>query len=209
MAEIGLNPWAEYANQPGHNWYGAGVRVREIMQDVGYDRRDTWAVNEWASPMQAMGVDVIKGAPNARRNLLDFIRSLYEGDGTPMPSLVFAADPLQEATDLWQYKADLPGSFYEGLRVLGRAEPLRPLLGAEAYADVRPRGVAGTTLAERTAYLNDYFLHGLRVATVGGAETGAARAFFENAYTPIGNAVTGIPRLGASASAPRTSTCSR
>ena len=101
MAEIRLNQWRTYANQPGNSWYGAGVRVREIMQEAGYDpARDTWAVNEVGEPtMQAMGVDVIKGAPNARRNLLDFIRGLYEGDGTPMPGLVFAADPIQEATN--------------------------------------------------------------------------------------------------------------
>ena len=78
MAEIRLNPWRDYANQPGNSWYGAGVRVREIMQEVGYEpARDTWAVNEVGEPTtQAMGVDVIKGAPNARRNLLDFVRGL-------------------------------------------------------------------------------------------------------------------------------------
>jgi hypothetical protein len=198
MAEIRLNPWAEYANQPGHSWYGAGVRVREIMQEVGYDpARDTWAVNEVGEPtMQAMGVDVIKGAPNARRNLLDFIRGLYEGDGTPMPGLVFAADPIQEATDLWQYKADLR-SFYEDSEFWDELGLYVRFWAQEAYADVRAWGVAGTTLAERTAYLNDYFLHGLRVTTVGGAETEAARAFFENAYTPIGNAVYRNPPPGA------------
>ena len=130
MAEIRLNPWRDYANQPGNSWYGAGVRVREIMQEVGYDpARDTWAVNEVGEPTrQAMGVDVLKGADNARRNLLDFIRGLYEGDGTPMRGLVFAANPIQQATDLWQYKADLR-SFVRGLCVLGRAGPVRPLLG--------------------------------------------------------------------------------
>ena len=160
------------------------------MQEAGYDpARDTWAVNEVGEPtMQAMGVDVIKGAPNARRNLLDFIRGLYEGDGTPMPGLVFAADPIQEATDLWQYKADLR-SFYGDSEFWDELSLYVRFWAQEAYADVRAWGVAGTTLAERTAYLNDYFLHGLRVATVGGAETEAARAFFEDAYTPIGNAV--------------------
>ena len=143
-----------------------------------------------------MGVDVIKGAPNARRNLLDFVRGLYEGDGTPMPGLVFAANPIQEATDLWQYKADLR-SFYGDSEFWNELSPYVRFWAQEAYADVRAWGVAGTTLAERTAYLNDYSLHGLRVATVGGAETEAARAFFENAYTPIGNAVYRNPPPGA------------
>ena len=198
MAEIRLNPWRMYANQPGNSWYGAGVRVREIMEEVGYDPgRDTWAVNEVGEPTtQAMGVDVIKGTEHARRDLLDFVRGLYEGDGTPMPGLVFAANPIQEATDLWQYKADLrswyaDSAFWDELSLYVR------FWAQEAYADVRAWGVAGTTLAERTAFLNDYSLHALRVATLGGAATEAARAFFENAYTPIGNAVyRNLPPLG-------------
>jgi hypothetical protein len=197
MAEVRLNPWALYANEPGNTWYGAGVRFRELMDDVGYDpARDTWAVNEVGEPTaQTMGVDVIKGSPNARRNLLDFVRGLYEGDGTPMPGLVFAANPIQQATDLWQYKADLR-SFYGDSEFWNELSPYVRFWAQEAYADVRAWGVAGTTLAERTARLNDYSLHGLRLATLGGAETEAARAFFEDTYTPIGNTVYRNPPPG-------------
>jgi hypothetical protein len=58
----------------------------------------------------------------------------------------------------------------------------------ETYADARAWGVAGSPLAERTAYLNDYFLHGLRVAADGDDATAAARAFFAAAFVPIANA---------------------
>jgi len=58
----------------------------------------------------------------------------------------------------------------------------------ETYADARTWGVDGSTLTQRSAYLNDYFLHGVRLAAAGDGRTEAARAFFAAAYTPIANA---------------------
>ena len=41
----------------------------------------------------------------------------------------------------------------------------------EAYADAHAWGVAGWSLEERSAYLNDYFLHGSRLVAAGDEST--------------------------------------
>jgi hypothetical protein len=66
----------------------------------------------------------------------------------------------------------------------------------ETYADARTWGVDGSTLTQRSAYLNDYFLHGVRLAAAGDGRTEAARAFFAAAYTPIANASYRWPNPG-------------
>jgi hypothetical protein len=188
MAEIRLNPWATYASANG--WYAAGIEVRRLMALAGYDpaRGDTWALNEVGAPTtQLMGADVLSNVGSARQNVRDFIRGLYTGDGTAMPGLVFAADPIHVSTDLVQYRQELESWYADSAFWEDIGQYVR-FWAQEGYADVRAWGVPGSTLAERTAYLNDYYLHGLRVAARGGAATEAARVFFEKAYTPVGNA---------------------
>ena len=192
MAEIRLTPWANYVSThpTANSWYDAGVHVRGLMLSAGYDpaKGDTWALNELGYPAShAMGNDVFWNVPNARQNVLDFIRGLYTGDGTPMPGLVFAADPIQVATNLSDYKQGLESWYADSAFWEDIGQYVR-FWAQEGYADARAWGVPGSALAERTAYLNDYFLHGLRVAARGGAATEAARVFFEKAYTPVGNA---------------------
>ena len=48
------------------------------MAEAGFDvdDGDTWAVNEFPSSVRS-------GAGTARANVRDFVRGLYEGDGTP------------------------------------------------------------------------------------------------------------------------------
>jgi hypothetical protein len=194
VAEIRLTPWATYVtNHPtADSWYDAGRFVRQLMQEAGYDAGlgDTWAINEVGepSPSQPMGVDVFRGAPGARDNLVDFIHGLYDGDGTSMPGLVFAADPMQVTANLSDYRQRLE-SFSADSGFWVEMNRYVRFWAQETYADVRAWGVAGSTLAARAAYLDDYFMHGERVAGRGGAGTAAARAFFEHAYTPIGSAV--------------------
>jgi hypothetical protein len=188
LAEIRLNLWAGYAKANG--WYAAGVEVRRQMRAAGYDvsRGDSWAINEVGAPSGTqMGVDVLKNTGTARQDLREFVRGLSMGDdGVASRGLVFAADPLQVATDLTQYKQDLRSWYFDSAFWQDMARSVR-FWAQETYADARTWGVAGSTLAERAAYLNDYFLHGSRLAAAGDGRTDAARTFFATAYTPVGN----------------------
>ena len=189
MPEVRFENWAGYAGT--HGWYAAGVEFRRQMRTVGYDVSlgDTWAINEIGAPSnKGMGVAVFRDTGTARRDFLDFVRGLYTGDdGIPSPGLVFVADPLQVTSDLAHYEQELAAwyadaAFWEELGQYVR------FWAQETYADATAWGVPGSTLADRSAYLNDYFLHGIRLAQRNDGSTAAARAFLARAYTPIGNA---------------------
>jgi hypothetical protein len=189
VAEVDLKLWKTYAAANG--WYATGVEYRREMTLAGYDvaRGDTWAVNEVGEPSgTSMGVDVIKNAGTARQDFRQLVAGLHAGaDGTPDPGAVFAADPLQVTTDLSQYKADLL-SWYSDAPFWDDMHRAVRFWGQETYADADAWGVPGSSLSDRAAYLNDYFLHGSRLASAAGDATASARAFFADAYTPIGNA---------------------
>jgi hypothetical protein len=194
MAEIRLNPWASYASAHGGTpeaWYATGVEVRKEMRDAGYDAAlgDAWAINEVGAPSNTtMGIDVLKNNGSARDDLRAFVRGLYTGDdGLAERGLVFGADPLQVTSDLTEYAQDL-ANWYADSTFWTDLTPYVHFWAQETYADASAWGVAGSTLAERSAYLNDYFLHALRAAQRGDGSTAAARAFFATTYTPVGNA---------------------
>ena len=207
MSEIRLKYWATYAENYASThggdtrvaWYATGVEARKEMRDAGYDAAlgDSWAINEVGAPsMTTMGVDVLKNNLPARDNFLAFVRGLYTGDdGLSERGLVFAADPLQVTSDLTEYTQDL-ASWYADSSFWIDLAPYVHFWAQETYADASAWGVAGSTLAERSAYLNDYFLHALRAAQRGDGSTAAARAFFANTYTPVGNASFRYPPPG-------------
>jgi hypothetical protein len=58
----------------------------------------------------------------------------------------------------------------------------------EAYADARAWGTPSASIEQWSAYLVDYYRHGIRLAAQGRAATAAAQAFFAGSYTPVGNA---------------------
>jgi hypothetical protein len=101
-----------------------------------------------------------------------------------LPGLVFAANPPQLAPDVADYAQKLAG-WYEDAPFWDDMHQYVSMWAQETYADARAWGVSGAALAERTAYLNDYLLHGLRVAEEGNDETGAARSFLDDAYVPV------------------------
>ena len=188
LTEVRLPVWASYAAT--HGWYAAGVEVRRLMAAAGYNTAlgDSWAINEVGAPTTAqMGIDVLRNTGTARQDLRDFVRGLHTGPGAPSAGLVFAAEPLQITTDLSQYKQELlswygDAPFWEDMSRYVR------FWAQETYADARSWGVEGSTLAERSAYLSDYFEHGSRLAAAGSTATATAAAFFDRAYVPLANA---------------------
>jgi hypothetical protein len=188
LTEVRLPVWASYAAT--HGWYEAGVEVRRLMAAAGYNTAlgDSWAINEVGAPTTAqMGIDVLRNTGTARQDLRDFVRGLHTGSGAPNAGLVFAADPLQVTTDLSQYKAELL-SWYGDTPFWEDMSHYVRFWAQETYADARSWGVEGSSVAERTAYLNDYFEHGSRLASAGGAATATAAAFIDQAYVPLANA---------------------
>jgi hypothetical protein len=193
MAEIRLVPWATYAGLNG--WYAAGLEVRRLMRVAGYEAGDLWAVNEVGAPSNTgMGVNVLRNVGRARADFGEFVRGLYTGDdGVVSRGLVFAADPLQVTPDVSQYKQELESWYSDAPFWADMAAHVR-FWAQETYADASTWGVAGSTLPERSAYLNDYFLHGARLAQRSDGPTAAARAFLATAYTPVANASFRAPR---------------
>jgi hypothetical protein len=189
LAELQPKQWIPYAAANG--WYATGVMLHDAMLAVGYkpERGDTWIVNEVGSPSDSsVNTDVFNGVSGAREGFRDFIRGLYTGSsGPPLPGLVFAANAPQLAPDAPVYAQKL-ASWYTDTPFWEDMQRYVSLWAQETYADARSWGVAASPLAVRTAYLNDYFLHGLRVAADGDDATAAARAFFAGAYVPIANA---------------------
>ena len=189
MAEIRLNVWSTYAAANG--WYAAGVEARRQMRAAGYDasRGDTWAINELGAPSTAlMGIDVLRNGGSARADLREFVRGLHDGDdGVASSGLVFVADPAQAATGLAQYEQELESWYADSGFWTDMARYVR-FWAQETYADASRWGVAGAALAERRAYLDDYLLHGIRLAQREDGPAAAARAFLAEAYTPVGNA---------------------
>jgi len=189
LAELRPKQWTAFAAANG--WYATGVKLHDDMLTAGYDPAlgDTWAVNEVGTPSDStVNTDVFNGVDGARANFRDFVRGLYTGSSGPaLPGLVFAADPAQLAPDVAGYAQKL-ASWYADAPFWEDMQRYVAIWAQETYADARAWGVAGSPLAERTAYLNDYFLHGLRAAEEGDDLTAAARAFLDAAYLPLANA---------------------
>jgi hypothetical protein len=195
MPEFRPDEWAKWLADPanaGKTWFDAGVEFRRRMVTAGFDvaKGDTWVVNDVGWPTRsATGLAVFNGTGTARADLLDLVRGLYTGDPgmPPAPGAVFGAGPVQETTDLDQYRQGLDAwygdsAFWQGLSGYVR------FWAQDTWADARAWGVPGSTLAQRSAYLDDYFTHPSRVALAGGESTEAAAAFLAGAYTPLGNA---------------------
>ena len=193
LAELRPWRWADYAAVNG--WYAAGVKLHDDMITAGYDPAtgDTWAINEVGSPSAAPSTfptDVFNNVDGARQNFRDFVHGLYDGSGGPgdptMKGVVFAANPPQLAPNVADYAHKL-AAWYADAPFWEDMHRYVSSWAQETYADVRAWGVADKPLAQRTAYLNDYFLHGLRVAEQGNDATAAARSFLDEAYVPLAN----------------------
>lgn len=183
-AEAQLGAWQTWVTTNGKTWVQAGQEFRRRMAAAGYDvsRGDTWALNEVPAPVR-------QGAGRSRRNLLDFLRGLYEGDGTAAATkgLVFIVGLGQRTQNLSVYKANLRGWLADSA-FWTEADGYVRSWAQETYGDVRAWGVPDAPAMTRARQLTEYLMHPLTLARAGGEQSAAALAFLTRTYLPLANA---------------------
>jgi hypothetical protein len=184
LAEIHLTTWQRWVASTGATWHQAGVEARRKMAAAGFDvaAGDTWALNEVTSAVR-------RGDGASRANLREFLRGLFDagGEGPPTKGVVFVIGVGQTVPAVATYKARTQ----EWLQDAVFWSEMNAYVGdwsQEAYADVRSYAAPGTSTASRRDALVDYLRHTDLLAGAGGAASGTANAFFENAAGPLGNA---------------------
>jgi hypothetical protein len=184
MAEAHLTSWQTWVTTNRRTWADAGREFRRRMAAAGYDAAlgDLWALNEVPSSVR-------QNAGQSRRNLLDFLSGLYEGDGAASPTkgTVFVVGLGQRTQNLSVYLTNMRGwlsdsSFWE------QAWRYVRFWAQEAYGDVRAWGVTNASRMTRARHLIAYLTHPLELARAGGERSAAAEAFFRAAYLPLANA---------------------
>jgi hypothetical protein len=182
MAEIHFATWTRWVQSTGNTWHAAGVTARERMAEAGYDvsRGDTWALNELTSAVR-------RGDGSARANIREFLRGLYEGDGTrPTQGAALVIGFGQRTGDLSAYQATLQGWLSDTAFWTDMATYVSDW-SQEVYGDLRSHAVAGVPQSTRREYLNDYLQHKLVLAGAGPAEIEPVRAYLREAYSPLAN----------------------
>jgi hypothetical protein len=183
MAEIHFTTWSKWVAETGSSWYQAGVTARERMAAAGYDvtKGDTWAFNEANSAVR-------RGTGSARTILRDFLRGLYEGDGSSRTKgAVFVIGVGQRSTDLSLYQTNLQNWLTDSGFWAEMATYVSDW-SQEVYGDMRYYAVPGLSESVRRDYLNDYLQHKLVLAGVGPPTIEPARSYLREAYSPLANA---------------------
>jgi hypothetical protein len=183
LAEIHYATWTKWVANTGSSWYTAGVTARQRMAAAGYDvtRGDSWVVNEASTAVR-------KGTGNARANLLELLRGLYEGDGsTHARGALFIVGVGQQASDVSLYQTNLQ-NWLSDSDFWTRAETYVSDWSQEVYGDVRNWAVPGVTTSDRRDHLNDYLQHEIVLAGAGPAPIETARNYLQTAYSPLANA---------------------
>ena len=183
LAEIHFTAWSRWVQDTGSSWHAAGVTARQRMAEAGYDVSlgDTWQLNELSTAVR-------RGEGNARANIREFLRGLYEGDGTrPTRGNVLVVGFGQRTGDLTVYQNTLQSWLADSAFWADMATYVSDW-SQEVYGDVRGHAVPGAARETRREYLNDYLQHKLVLAGVGPAEIEPARAFLREAYSPLANA---------------------
>ncbi len=180
MAEAHLTSWQTWVTTNRKTWVEAGREFRKRMAAAGYDVAlgDLWAVNEVPSSVR-------QGTGQSRRNLLDFLNGLYEGDGTATPTkgLVFVVGLGQRTQNLSVYKTNLRGWLSDSA-FWSEADGYVRFWAQETYGDIRAWGVPDTPRMTRAAYLTQYLMHPLELARAGGDQSAAALAFLTRDLPP-------------------------
>ena len=182
MAEIHFATWTRWVQSTGNSWHVAGVTARERMAAAGYDVAlgDTWALNELTSAVR-------RGDGNARTNIREFLRGLYEGDGSrPTRGAALVIGFGQRTADVSAYQNTLQGWLADTSFWTDMATYVSDW-SQEVYGDLRSYAVPGSDVSSRREYLNDYLQHKLVLAGAGPAEIEPARAYLRDAYSPLAN----------------------
>src|SRR4051812_36665806 len=185
VCEISYNGWSSWVSTTGASWYDAGVEARRRMAAQGFDvsAGDMWAVNESSSAVR-------QGTGNARRNLRDLVRGLYDagGEGPAVKGAVYVIGAASQGnTGLSTYKGTLElwlgdNAFWSDMSSYVSD------WSQESYGDIRNYAVAGASLDTRRAELNAWLQHPLSLANAGPAEIATARTYLQAAYSPLANA---------------------
>jgi hypothetical protein len=182
MAEIHFSAWVDWVAETGSSWYAAGVTARQGMANAGYDvsKGDTWVVNEASSAVR-------RGIGNARSNLSELLRGLYEGDGSqPTRGAVLVIGVGQQTPDVSLYQTTLQ-SWYEDSAFWADVSTYVSDWSQEVFGDVRNWAVPGVSNAVRRDYLNDYLQYPLVLARAGPNTIETARSYLQNALSPLAN----------------------
>jgi len=183
MAEIHFATWTRWVANTGSSWHTAGVTARERMAAAGYDvtKGDRWVFNELTTAVR-------RGTGNARANVREFLRGLYEGDGTrPTRGAVFVIGFGQRSGDVSLYQTNLQNWLADTTFWTDMAAYVSDWT-QEVYGDVRSYAVPGVPTSVRRDYLNDYLQHKLVLAGAGPPEIETSRSFLRSAYSPLANA---------------------
>jgi hypothetical protein len=183
MAEIHFSAWVDWVAETGSSWYAAGVTARQRMADAGYDvsKGDTWVVNEANSAVR-------RGTGNARSNLTELLRGLYEGDGSqPTRGAVLVIGVGQQTPDVSLYQTTLQ-SWFEDSSFWTEVSTYVSDWSQEVFGDVRNWAVPGVSNAVRRDYLNDYLQYLLVLGTAGPDTIETARSYLQAAFSPLANA---------------------
>ena len=183
MAEIAFGAWTKWVASTGSSWFDAGTTARERMVTSGYDvtKGDTWAVNELSTAVR-------RNTGNARANIREFLRGLYEGDGThPTRGTAFIVGVGQQTSDVSLYQTNLQNWFSDSAFWTDMSTYVSDW-SQETYGDVRNYAVPGAPISQRRDYLNDYLQHELVLANAGPSTIETARSYIQYAYSPLANA---------------------
>ncbi len=183
MAEIHFATWTKWVANTGSSWFVAGTTARERMAAAGYDvsKGDTWVVNEATSAVR-------RGIGNARANLRELLRGLYQGDGTqPVRGAVFVIGVGQQTNDVSLYQTTLQ-NWLSDSAFWADVNKYVSDWSQEVYGDVRNWAVPGVPESVRRDYLNDYLQHKLVLAGAAPPTIEPARSYLQTAYSPLANA---------------------
>lgn len=182
MAEIHYATWNRWVQSTGNTWHAAGVLARQRMAEAGYDVAlgDTWALNELNSAVR-------RGDGTSRTNIREFVRGLYEGDGSrPTRGAVLVIGFGQRTGDVSVYQSTLQ----TWLADTGFWADMAAYVSdwsQQVYGDLRSVAVPGVPVPQRREYLNDYLQHKLVLAGAGPPTVETARAYLREAYSPLAN----------------------
>ena len=130
---------------------------------------------------------VRRGDGNARANVRELLRGLYEGDGSrPTRGAALVIGFGQRTADVSAYQNTLQGWLSDTAFWTDMATYVSDW-SQEVYGDLRAHAVPGSDGSARREYLNDYLQHKLVLAGAGPAEIEPARAYLREAYSPLAN----------------------